>query len=739
MFKAKNDFEQKILNSLNYELNSILKKAHKTNLECLFEKINLGKNEVKTSKYSYDIKEFSYENIFPGNKSLTSKADLNSYVERAMQEIEEIDSTDFYGFITNTINIIKKHFHHIISTEKEVRPADFYGFITNAMDIVKRYFWCVASAEDKSLSLYDTLKTKIAIEMALEKEKIETSANENKYLLIGGDISGIQKYIYALEDTEGVAKRLRARSFFIKLVSDVSSYKIIKELGLLVENIIISSGGKFYILAQNTKESIEKLELIKESINKTLYREYFASLFLNLEWIELNEKELEEEFSKKYDELNDKLEIGKGKKFAEEILENPIIERELYNQNTKVKVCNICKKELVFETEDECKKCSKDKTFGKLLPRMDKLAFYDECFSTEGESTISLFGIGCKIYQKNEEIKGHPFVVHYYGKEPENRNHPFVKDFYGGYTPVSEEGEVKNFEDLARETTSKNIGILKGDVDNLGLIFSIGLNDENAKDGKTSITRISTLSRMLDGFFSYWLTEHIKNDVKNSYYVVYAGGDDFMIVGPWDSLVQLSEKINSEFRRFTTENKDITLTCGVTITKSKDPIYFGSQWATEAEEKGKNSGKNGLVLFDKYIPWKDYDKVFELAEFINKNFASNLEEEEEKIYNQSFLYRLLSYTEMAEKYFETKNGKYLKYISDFTYDMARNIIPKIKNDYKDCPEEKLNQKIEVDERVTRLTEYFSIEAAFNQEKKNFISNYMRVILNCVVRKNREVK
>ena len=38
----------------------------------------------------------------------------------------------------------------------------------------------------------------------------------------------------------------------------------------------------------------------------------------------------------KYDELNDKLEDGKGKKFSEEILNTTILEKELYNKDIKV-------------------------------------------------------------------------------------------------------------------------------------------------------------------------------------------------------------------------------------------------------------------------------------------------------------------------------------------------------------------------------------------------------------------
>lgn len=709
-------------------------------LNSVFEGISLGEKEEIKEKYefSYRLRSFNYEDIFPKETRVNTQEELDKLIEKFLEDIKRIDTSDF--------NIL---------------------FI-NILDCIKKYCWCIPSDTQKNicdLSLYDHLKTTSAISSAsynyliwdkgnLEKVKyvdIKRGNEENHFLLIGGDISGIQQYIYSIEATDSIAKRLRSRSFFIKLLSDISSYKIIKKLGLLPVNIIISSGGKFYILAQNTEDTVNNLEDIKKEINRELYNNYFGQLYLNLEWIELNGKELGLEFSQKYDELNDKLEIGKGRKFADEILEHPIIEKDLYDKSD-VTLCKICRKELIKENEKECPKCLKDLEIGTVLPQMSKLAFYDNNFENN-KNTISLFGINCKIYKENENIIGSPFIVRYSKEQNEKRDYSLLQDFYGGYTPVNSNGEVKTFEEISMESSAKNLGILKGDVDNLGLIFSIGLRrEESVVNGEmeeikvkdtTSISRIATLSRMMDSFFSYWLPNYLKNKEK-SYYVVYAGGDDFMIVGSWESLITVSEEIKREFSKFTAENENITLTCGITITKPKEPIYFSSHWATEAEEKGKAEGKNGVVIFNRYIPWKDFKRVFMFADFIDKNYCRQGENETEKIYNQSFLYRLLKYTGMAEKYVVEGESKYLKYISDFTYDIGRNIIPKLKEKYKkeNYSEEELLQKIKEEEVIKRLTDYFSIETIFNENekyKKEFVNKYMRVVLNYVVRKNREVK
>ena len=330
----------------------------------------------------------------------------------------------------------------------------------------------------------------------------------------------------------------------------------------------------------------------------------------------------------------------------------------------------------------------------------------------------------------------------------------YLKDVYGGYVPIEKSGKIKTFEDIANESKSKNLGIIKGDVDNLGLIFSVGmsgleeeiLNEETGKSekkkGVISISRISTLSRMLDNFFSYWLPKTLENRKEEfgSNYVVYSGGDDFMIVSSWDNSVKVAKFINDNFREYVSRNDNITITMGISITKPSEPIYYSSGWATEAEEKGKSSGKNGMVLFDTYIPWEDMYKVLKVSEFFNKNYKTK--ENDKNLYNQGFIYRLLTYTEMAEMYKKEKNPKYLKYISDFTYDLARNIIPRIKEEYKkerNLDDKEINEKIKNDPRISELIKYFGIESIDKKEDLNFLINYMRVVLNYVVRLNRETK
>lgn len=676
------------------------RKYTKVPLDSMFGNIDIGKGKFEESKNRYKLKEFSYNNIFSKEFEENTQEELDNLIDNFLKEVEKIETKNFKVLYTTLLELIRK------------------------------YCWAIPSDTQKKtcdLSLYDHLKTTSAISLVTYKyvenlkgsiEKaidadVKNAKIKDYFLLIAGDISGIQNYIFNLESTEGAGKRIRFRSFFIKLLTNMIAYKIIEDLDLELSNIVISSSGKFYILAPNTKEVKEKISLLKKEISKQLYLEYYGELFFNIQYLELTGDDLGLKFSRKYDEINDLIIDGKRLKFVNEIIDIPIFDEKIYNES-QIQQCKICGKRIV-KKDEICDYCIRDYKLGELLPKLKKVAFYKEKLI---EGDIEFLGIKCKLYSE-ENIEGNPFLVQCY-EEVKESEFPWIREYYGGYTPINHLGYSLSFEEIAQLSTSKNLGILKGDVDNLGLVMRYGLKiddiDMEQREVKdiTSISRVATISRMLDSFFSYWLKEKAKFE-KDSY-IVYSGGDDFMIVGPWDRLIDMAKEIRESFRKFVGGNENITLTCGIVLTKAKSPLFYGVKLVQEAEEKGKNSGKNGIVLFDTYIPWDKFYEVDRVINFIDENMKSGL-------FSQSFIYRLLKYTDMAKKYKETKNGKYLKYISDFTYDVGRNISKKV-------------EKPSSDERIIFLNKYFGMESIQSKDKQKFLSEYMKVVLNYVVRKNR---
>src|SRR5699024_1744136 len=90
----------------------------------------------------------------------------------------------------------------------------------------------------------------------------------------------------------------------------------------------------------------------------------------------------------------------------------------------------------------------------------------------------------------------------------------------------------------------------KGDVDDLGLLFQKGLR-------APTFTKMAALSRMVNAFFAVYLPALCATSFPNTY-TVFAGGDDFFLIGPWLSSQRLLERLRTEFAHFVAENPEIT-------------------------------------------------------------------------------------------------------------------------------------------------------------------------------------
>ena len=102
----------------------------------------------------------------------------------------------------------------------------------------------------------------------LKKEILNVPENVKPYLLIGGDISGIQRFIYTIT-SKGALKSLKGRSFFLELLNEHIVSELIDALKLTRSNIIFSGGGHFHILSHNTTAVTETIKEVKERMDRS--------------------------------------------------------------------------------------------------------------------------------------------------------------------------------------------------------------------------------------------------------------------------------------------------------------------------------------------------------------------------------------------------------------------------------------------------------------------------------------
>lgn len=204
-----------------------------------------------------------------------------------------------------------------------------------------------------------------------------------------------------------------------------------------------------------------------------------------------------------------------------------------------------------------------------------------------------------------------------------------------------------------------DLGILKGDVDFLGRIFSDGMGED------FSISRYATLSRMLDLFFRGYLETVTTHDFPNTY-TVYAGGDDLLLITDWENALALADRLACDFRAYVCDNPNLTLSIGLAVTKPHFPIRLGANQAEDCLQASKDAGRDRLTVFGETVTWQVFrEKLEPYFQFLDRNVQSGE-------FGTAFLYRLLYYHRMHR---ELQAGKVERavYRSRLSYDLKRNI------------------------------------------------------------------
>ncbi len=198
-------------------------------------------------------------------------------------------------------------------------------------------------------------------------------------------------------------------------------------------------------------------------------------------------------------------------------------------------------------------------------------------------------------------------------------------------------GSIRSFELLAhaagRDGALERVGVLRMDVDDLGRVMTRGL----VRDGQPhrSMAATSALSAAMDRFFGGYLdvlcrevtarpgmaglTGHADEDL---FYVIYAGGDDLFVVGPWHILVLLAQQVHDAFARYVGGNPFLHISAGLTLEERKFPLYQAATRAGQAldggakehehtDERGRPCKKNAIQFLGQTLGWRDLAEVRE--------------------------------------------------------------------------------------------------------------------------------
>lgn len=624
----------------------------------------------------------------------------------------------------------QKAYANLCSRLEEALAApiqDGQTYLENLLGALQQAAWCVPSAYYHSIpdvSLYDHLRMTAALAACLadwEQPAVEKLLgavkrdftgkitaedrqllNEPAVLLVGGDISGIQDFIYTLT-SKGAARTLRGRSFYLQLLCEAVLRFVLREIGVPYTNVIYSGGGHFYLLAPLS--AAEKITQLRKEVTNRLLHFHGIELYLALEAapVPANDFKLGE-FTRSWQALHSNLRRAKQHRYSElgtEDLYAGVFKPQSHggNQEDTCAVCGVehegCEKLDDEDAESVDRICPLCKSFemqlGKNLPGATHVALLLGQLSDDYQSkeeygfldVLESFGVrvqllGGKGFAPNasETFKAERAVVWSLGDDAENsllgelNGLPAARilRYTVNQVPQKQDGKEKvtlSFEELAKAHPQgiERLGVLRMDVDNLGQIFQHGFEPQVSAgaDGKNRVTlaRLSTLSFQMGLFFEGWV-KHLceEQQFNNQVYAVYSGGDDLFLIAPWHLVPGLAQKIVTDFSNYTAGNPDLHISGGMAFIGSKYPVYQAAKDAGEAEEQAKgNPGKNSFSFLDQAWSWQQFADLSEKFTKLRKIVQEEKQEEGGLGGPQSILHLLRNLADLETKALEHSKGR----------------------------------------------------------------------------------
>lgn len=542
--------------------------------------------------------------------------------------------------------------------------------------------------------------------------------SEQKFLLVQGDFSGIQDFIFATggETQRRAAKLLRGRSFHVSLLTECAALRVLEALGLPPTSQIINAAGKFLIVAPNTPTSVDALASVQRELDAWFLEHGFGQSGIGLASLAASCDDFrhgtdgDSPFKNLMRRLFERLEEAKLRRFdlCGDVPPGAVFGGFLGAFERDKGVCAVDGRspatEALGDTDTYVSALAADQiAIGGWLASQERLLItraplghhtlrlplfgYFANF-TAGDETTGRFGAEARSGNLRRawdfslpESADAP-LWNGYARRAINAHVPRFGTLSewdaGRYAGIDEDADdhnaeaIKTFNHIACEDKrlaecGEWVGVealmtLKGDVDNLGLTFQGGLDQH-------TFAKMAALSRQMNAFFTVHLPRLCRDEFPSTY-TVFAGGDDFFLIGPWRQTLELARRMRQDFARYVAHNPELHFSAGLSMTKPGLPVRELGRLAEETLERAKAVGdkgkpataKNAVTVFDRAVPWQRFAQLLEMAGAL-KNQADELE------LSTGYLYALLGYAEMADKAHERPENAL--WHSHFAYRTAR--------------------------------------------------------------------
>ena len=479
-------------------------------------------------------------------------------------------------------------------------------------------------------------------------------------LFVGGDLSGIQKFIYNITSKRAMVS-LKGRSAYLKRYTDSVCDKILniaalRETTMSKEDMkIYCSGGKFYLQLPESEDVKKSIETIRNDAEKELWDKHKGQLSINIDFVpfvyEGDNVKVDGETGNiglLWTKITEKFNALKSQKFKSLLLNDNLF--EVQKVGGEEKVCQVTgiegAKECIFKFKDR-----------------------------DGETPDVLTIL------------------------------PAVKEQIDLGLKLREKQCFKMLEEYADGTY---LGVLRMDVDGLGARFI---------EGFESMEKYKDFSGKLDKFFDAESgnLHAIQEQFKEFLNIVYAGGDDIFVVGRWDKVIDFADEVRA---RFTIYCKDVlndtslSISGGIAIVNAKYPIAKAAELAGEAEDAAKKyrKEKNAFNMFGESVAWTteefDYVKEKKLEMVALCSEPTNMP--------RSILHKLMQFNDM-------RNRGEIRYIWNTAYFLKRFSTDK-KNDainaFCECVQKDLLERNENYRLLALAARWAELELRENKGSNN---------------------
>lgn len=431
---------------------------------------------------------------------------------------------------------------------------------------------------------------------------------EGNLLFVGGDLSGIQKFIYNITSKRAMVS-LKGRSYYLKDFTE-KVYKEILEIPEIKnskfcrgEMKIYCSGGKFYLQVSDTESIRNAIVDIRKKTEEALWKKHHGQLSINIDFVP-------------FCYVGDMVKVD-GETYNIGLLWKKITEKFNTLKNQKFKTLLLDKYQDFFEVQKvggDVKVCQ--------ITGIEGAEKYELPFKDENGDKESLYVLDS------------------------------VKEQIDIGVDLMKNQRFKMLEEYAGNTY---LGVLRMDVDNLGSKIHSDFD---------SMSQYKDFSGKLDKFFDSdkGNLHAIQEQYKEHLNIVYAGGDDIFVVGRWDKVIDFANNVRTQFAAYCKNmlnDTTLSISGGIAIVNAKYPIAKAAEMAGEAEDAAKkynNGKKNAFNMFGESVSWDgefDYVKSYK-DQFVTLISKCGL--------SRGILHKIMTYAAIVKENQtieeENKNGNY---------------------------------------------------------------------------------